>query len=453
MITIKRYLPLFVLAVIYLTIALTQLPIIDHLWRYSFDDGTYSHAYLIPFISIYLYWILFQSGELVFNEHIRLPILVLSIIIAYVLWVSINAQFPTGYRISFVLFIAAITAIIFKPSVRQLFPALFLIFLVPVWGITTTGLQSISTFAVTYMMSLTHIPIYVEGNTISIPAGVFEIAGGCSGLRYLLVSLAISSLFIFLNIKKYSHALLFLSLAIIGAFLTNWLRITILILVGHYTDMQSSLMHDHNSFGWYLYIPFMAGLFYFGRRYTRASDKKTYNIKNHNMKLHNGFIALAIIFFVANPRRMLTKINTPDSANCPNNVSSLPLPQLVSPISSCLYNTENGHKVKYGYDGNNLEQSVDHYLNEFTPKDWKIIKRLQNSSSNILLVAKQQRLMKISYSFTSGNDSTTSLFALKKLKLMNALSGESRTALIWHVQACNSECLKLFAAKPSNTGL
>lgn len=437
MIIFKHYLPLVILAILYLVIALTQLPILDNIWRYSFDDGTYSHAYLIPLISIYLYWILFQSGELVLNNKLSLPVLTVSVLITYLLWVSMNAQFPTGYRIGFVLFITSMTSLLFKPSIRLMFPALFLIFLIPIWGAATIILQNISTSAVTYMMNLTHIPIYVEGNLISIPVGVFEIAGGCSGLRYLIVSLAISSLFIFLNIRKYSHAFAFLSLAIIGALVVNWLRITLLILIGHYTDMQSSLMQDHNSFGWYLYIPFMVALFYFGRRYTRIEEDKTTTQRDYKVTPATIYAVLLAILVVSSQVRNVFNDQSSYTTNCDNLSPAIAQPELAVSPTSCHYTYTDGHNITYKYAGDNIESAVDNYLNNFAPKNWKVIQRRQEQSVNILRVTQDNNnCKKITYSFTSGNKSTHSLVDLKKLKLINAFTGQSETALLWKVQDC-----------------
>ena len=81
---VKQYLPLVVIFVIFVAIALTQIPIIENIWLYSFDDGTYSHAYLIPFISMYIYWVLFVSGELKFNNKINYLTLFITIALASV---------------------------------------------------------------------------------------------------------------------------------------------------------------------------------------------------------------------------------------------------------------------------------------------------------------------------------------------------------------------------------
>lgn len=442
---LKRYNSLLLLAVVYIAIALTQLPIIENFWRYSFDDGTYSHAFLIPFICIYLYWLLFQSGELIFNKKIHLVALISVILTSYILWVSINAQFPTGYRISFILFIAAITTLIFKPSIKVLFPALFLIFLTPIWGAATVILQNISTYAVTYLMNLSGIPIFVEGNTIAIPSGVFEIAGGCSGLRYLIVSLAISSLFIFLNIRKYSHAVLFISIAIIGALITNWIRITALIVIGHVTEMQSDLMQDHNSFGWYIYMPFMAWLFYFGQRYVIAEDKKVTKISQTTIEYKNVVLCLTAIILISNPLRNLLLTSSSEGNQCLEINSIHPTPDLFLPAAQCniTANTQDKFTITYIYNDAKLEGAVDYYLNEFTPQHWLIESTLQTDESNNLVVSKNGQYYQISYLFESHGIATSSLKTLKKLKLLQALTKPSVTKLKWQATRCENKCRQL----------
>ena len=416
-----------------MAIAITQLPILENLWLYSFDDGTYSHAFLIPFISMYLYWLLFKSGELVFNQSIQKITLFAAIITAYMLWVSINAQFPTGYRISFILFITAVTTVIFKPSIKLVFPALFLFFLVPIWGAATTILQSISTYAATYLMSISGIPIFVEGNTISIPSGIFEIAGGCSGLRYLIVSLAISSLFTFLNIRKYSHALTFLFVAVVGALITNWLRITALIMIGHFTEMQSDLMQDHNSFGWYIYMPFMIWLFYFGQRFVAPIGGEKLKPSATKVNISSTFTAMLLITLISAPLRNLFIAPAANHNDCNVILSTLPVPQLIAPATSCIVasNNETLLKVDYVYSGKNIDGSVDNYLNSFTPFGWKIDKAYSGNESNVLLISRNSQKFKVIYSFSSNGKMTNNLTTLKKSKLVNSLFGSNETRLIW----------------------
>lgn len=437
MLYFKKYLPLLIIALLYAIIALTQLPILENIWRYSFDDGTYSHAYLIPIISIYLYWILFKEGLLLFNEKINVPIFIVAILTAYALFTFTLAQFPFGYRITLILFLTSTIAIIFKPSFKVLFPSLFLVFLLPIWGVLTAVLQHISTEAVTIIMSYTSIPTYVEGNLISIPQGVFEIAGGCSGLRYLLVSLSISSLFIFLNIKKASHGSTFLFIAITGALITNWLRITGLILIGYYTNMESSLMEDHNSFGWYLYIPFMVSLFYFGERFIAKSEPLKDTHKQEKYSTNATVILVPILLIIANFYFTSSAIISADiesNTKCDEFPASVPTPQLHSQHYICVNKNKEEYIITYSFQAKELDESVDFYLNEFTPQHWEIINRSKSEQWNFLHVQKGSLDYSVSYAFQSSIKKTPSLSKFKQLKLLNALQGESGSKLIWKVR-------------------
>ena len=57
----RSFIPLISIILITVLVALFNAPIMATLWRYSLDDGTYSHAYLIPFIVLYLYYTLFDN--------------------------------------------------------------------------------------------------------------------------------------------------------------------------------------------------------------------------------------------------------------------------------------------------------------------------------------------------------------------------------------------------------
>lgn len=434
-----------IIAVIYIAVAFTQMPIIENIWHYSFDDGTYSHAYLIPFISMYLYWNLFTDGELQFNNKVNYIHLLAAVFLGYALLTFSLAQFPTGYRITLIFFMSLITVLIFKPSIKVIFPSLFLIFLVPVWGIITPYLQALSTTAVSFIMSYSGIPTYVEGNLISIPSGVFEIAGGCSGLRYLIVSLAISSLFIFLNVKKYSHGFWFLTIAIIGALITNWIRIAALISIGHFTNMESELMKDHNDFGWYLYIPFLISLFYFGHRLIPSTINQAKLIVNNNTKINFSALSLALLIVLAfsdYTKQVLVTLQDIAYTQCDKAPDNIPKPQLHGNPQVCVQADIYKIQINYTYSGNKLDDSVNYYLNVFEPVNWKIINKRETNKWQTLLVNKGNIYYFISYKFISGNNETSNLNSLRKHKLLNAAKGISQTQLIWLIERCNASCLK-----------
>lgn len=136
---------------------------------------------------------------------------------------------------------------------QQRFLLLLPVFTLPVWDYLTDPLVQLASFTVAQMVRWVGIPALIDGSSIFIPSGHIMIADGCSGLRYLIISLALGYSISYLN--GYREKGFFLCLVIAGALglLANWIRIFALILIGYYSEMQSSLMSDHETFGWVLF--------------------------------------------------------------------------------------------------------------------------------------------------------------------------------------------------------
>ena len=433
---IKQYFPLVIIFLIYIAVGITQPAIIQNIWDYSFDDGTYSHAFLIPIIITFLYGVLFKEHQLIINENISFIVVFITLAFACFLTFFSLTQVPIGFRLALPLFITSLIAIIFKPTFKVLFPSLFLVFLLPIWGVLTPLLQKLATLIVSYIMGLSGIPIYVEGNLISIPAGVFEIADGCSGLRYLIVSLAISTLFIFLNIRKNSYSLIFIVIAILGALITNWIRIVALIVIGHFTNMESELMQDHNSFGWYLYVPFMIGLFYFGQKFVDAhiGSKKTKSITRKTSYRFSFLISMLFILLFSQEIRMYL-INEPSVPPkvCIEIPENLPLPVLYNYTYRCVTEKNDYIEIKYFYDGSSIEGSLHFYMNSFVPTNWDI--KFSNEVNNWkeLTVNKNDIEYTVEYQFKVGNETTADENDLKKMKFHEILQGNLNSSLVWRI--------------------
>jgi len=62
---------------------------------------------------------------------------------------------------------------------------------VPMWSPVQPPLQSLSAMVVERLIRLSGIPVLIEGHLVHIPAGLFEVERGCSGLGFLLVSIAL----------------------------------------------------------------------------------------------------------------------------------------------------------------------------------------------------------------------------------------------------------------------
>lgn len=138
-------------------------------------------------------------------------------------------------------------------SARHLVLLAMPIFAIPIWDQLTDPLVNLSGFAVGQMVQLIDIPAIIDGNSIFIPSGHIVIADGCSGLRYFVISLSLGYIISYLNNYNWRKIALVLFVSALLALLANWLRILILVIVGYESNMQSSLMKDHEMFGWLLF--------------------------------------------------------------------------------------------------------------------------------------------------------------------------------------------------------
>ena len=74
---------------------------------------------------------------------------------------------------------------------RILFPLAYLLFAVPLGDFLVGPLQDVTAVFTVWALQLTGIPVYLEGRFFYIPTGAFEVAEACSGIRYLIASLAL----------------------------------------------------------------------------------------------------------------------------------------------------------------------------------------------------------------------------------------------------------------------
>lgn len=145
---------------------------------------------------------------------------------------------------------------------RLLLPAFaYLYFATPIWDHLVPVLQFLTVFASERMLAVVGIPFEVDGNFITLRDGTFEIAEGCAGKRYFVVTLAVAMAASIVERFPLRRFLLLMLLAAVLAILMNWLRVVAIIVVGHATAMQHYLVAvEHETFGWVLFGLLLAGV-------------------------------------------------------------------------------------------------------------------------------------------------------------------------------------------------
>ncbi len=211
----------------------------------------YTHGFLVLALSLYIVFVRVREPTFPFGPGSVFGLLGLA---ALVLVYSIlrYIEFTTGMYVVLPLVPLAIVLLLGGWSAaRELFtPIAYLYLAVPVWDFVRTPLANLAAAVVSSVLTAADLNAYIIGNLIELPSGTVEITDDCSGISYLLVAAAIVSFFLMRTRPSIAVSAALLAFALLIGFLANWIRIVLLVLIGHYTEMTSPLMTDHEFFGW-----------------------------------------------------------------------------------------------------------------------------------------------------------------------------------------------------------
>ena len=237
------------------------------------NDKTYSHGLLIPFLSVYL--IAKENKKLLAVPLKPAPLLIVPLSLTLLVWLIAFITNTLTVELTFLplIFILAYTSLVGYSAAKILtLPLLYILIATPIWGILTPYFQLMAVFVNEKALYLSGISTFIHETTVSIPAGNFEVEGGCAGIRYLVVSLALAGFYSLLNFKHIKNIFILLLAAFCISIAFNWIRIYIIILIGHFTDMQSPLIEDHSNFGWLLYGISLIPLYFIAQKLTATEN-------------------------------------------------------------------------------------------------------------------------------------------------------------------------------------
>ncbi len=165
-----------------------------------------------------------------------------------------------------------------RPAVVAL-PIVAVFFLaVPVWGLLTGILQAMTILANGVLLKVAGIEAVIRGETIEIAAGVFWVAQGCAGINYFETSLLISAIYALSFLKNWKYRFVAVGVAVALSLVSNWLRVFGLIVIGHVTKMQSSLIAEHEFYGWVIFAVAMMIFFAITNRIEKRDRRLTDSI-------------------------------------------------------------------------------------------------------------------------------------------------------------------------------
>lgn len=232
------------------------------IWQRS---ETFAHGYIIYPISLWLIWRRRYELREASIKPALLPLVPL--IGCCCVWLAGNvAGIQVLSQLAAVAWLPFALWSLFGHRMIQViwFPLCYMIFAVPIGEELIPQLQIITADITVVMLDLSGIPVFREGLYITVPGGLFEVAVACSGIRYLIASIALGTLFAHLQFASLKRQITFIIVSAIVPIVANGIRAYLIVLIAYSSDMTLATGVDHLVYGWIFFGIVMFILFWTG---------------------------------------------------------------------------------------------------------------------------------------------------------------------------------------------
>lgn len=234
-----------------LIIGLAFAPTWYQLFHKYATSGTYAHGFLIFPLSA---WMIYQNRHHFSQVPARFEpsmlwgfaLLSLGWLLAAIAYVTIIKQ------LCLILMVIGLFVFSFgrQLAYAYLFPLCYLLFAIPFGNFLTPYLQDLTALFAVKALELSQIPVYFEGLRISTTSGDFLVAEACSGIRYLIATLALGMLFAYITYDTPRKRVLFCLCCLVIPLIANGARAYLIILIAHKSNMKYAVGVDHLIYGW-----------------------------------------------------------------------------------------------------------------------------------------------------------------------------------------------------------
>jgi len=235
---------------------------LESLWA---KKEEYSHAYLLPLISLFLVWQ--KSEELrqlpLEGAWLGVPVVVVGVLLGFA------GSLSTIYLVVHYSILLTLTGVVLAylgwRGLKVLWaPLLLLFFAIPLppflYNAVSVKLQLISSELGVATIRLFGISVFLEGNVIDLGSYKLQVVEACNGLRYLFPLMSIAFIMAyFFRVTLWKRVLVFLA-SVPLTIIMNSIRIGIIgVMVENWgTEMAEGFLHDFE--GWLFFMVCMVML-------------------------------------------------------------------------------------------------------------------------------------------------------------------------------------------------
>ena len=230
---------------------------------------TFTHAFLVPPIVLWLLWR--QREQLASISPSPNAWVLMPLAAAAGVWLlgdlaAVNAVTQLAFTCLLVLAVPAVLGV--RVARAAMFPLGFLFFAVPLGEFLLPQLMQWTADFTVGALRLSGIPVLREGLQFVIPSGHWSVVEACSGVRYLIASFMVGTLFAYLTYQSRKRRLIFMAISIVVPLLANWVRAYLIVMLGHLSGNTIAVGADHLIYGWVFFGIVIFLLFMIGARWS-----------------------------------------------------------------------------------------------------------------------------------------------------------------------------------------
>lgn len=233
---------------------------------------TFAHGFVIVPIALWLIWRIRSRLAQMEPQPSWLPLPFMAV--AGFAWLvgevgAVNALTQFAFVAMLVLAVPAILGL--RVARAMLFPLGFLFFAVPFGEFLLPTLMAYTADFTIAALRLTGVPVLREGlQVFSVPNGRWSVIEACSGVRYLIASVVVGTLFAYLNYRTKWRRLAFVGVSIVVPIVANWVRAYMIVMLGYLSDNKIATGIDHIIYGWIFFGVVMLLMFWIGSYWREA---------------------------------------------------------------------------------------------------------------------------------------------------------------------------------------
>ncbi|MDO8770444.1 MAG: exosortase A [Burkholderiaceae bacterium] len=422
---------------------------------------TFTHAFLVPPMVLWLIWrqrhaIAMQTPQPAIGAFVLIACA------AFVWLLGDLAAVNAVTQLAFVaLLVMAVPAVLGWPVARLIiFPLGFLFFAVPIGEFLMPQLMEWTANFTILALRLSGIPVYREGLQFVIPSGNWSVVEACSGVRYLIASLTVGTLFAYLNYQSSKRRILFVLVSIVVSVVANWMRAYLIVMLGHFSGNKLAAGVDHLIYGWLFFGVVIMLMFIIGARWAEpekvaGGSGSGFPVQNHTMtaaKLWTSTVCFAAL--VALPHIALWATDRGEAADpvtftVPKALATswLAVSPGVADFKPAFQNPSAEMNNSYASQG----RTVGLYLGYYRHQDYS---RKLVSSNNVLVTSKDRQWAQVASSsrpFTMG-DKPISVRTAELRGAALAAQGNPSRLVVWQVYWINGNLTSSdYLAKATST--